>query len=84
MEAPDTVYFSYDTKIAKNVTIQPNVYFGPKVEIKDNVVLRSFSYLDNVKIDQNVLIGPYARIRDGVNIKKNSKIGNFVEIKKSM
>ncbi len=83
MEAPDTVYFSYDTKIAKNVIIQPNVYFGPEVEIKDNVVLRSFSYLDNVKVSQNVLIGPYARIRDGVNIKKNSKIGNFVEIKKS-
>ena len=83
MQAPDTVYFSYDTKIGKNVIIQPNVYFGPAVEIKDDVVLRSFSYLDNVKVDKNVLIGPYARIRDGVIIKKNSKIGNFVEVKKS-
>ncbi len=83
MEAPKTVYFSYDTKIGKNVIIQPNVYFGTGVNIKDGVILRSFSYLDNVVVYDEALIGPYARIRDGVQIKKNSKIGNFVEIKKS-
>ncbi len=83
MQAPETVYFSYDTRIGKNVIIQPNVYFGQAVNIKDGVTIRSFSYLDNVIVFNDALIGPYARIRDGVRIKKNSKIGNFVEIKKS-
>ncbi len=83
MQAPETVYFSYDTRIGKNVIIQPNVYFGQGVNIKDGVTIRSFSYLDNVIVFNDALIGPYARIRDGVRIKKNSKIGNFVEIKKS-
>ncbi len=83
MQAPDTVYFSYDTKIGKNVIIQPNVYLGPLVDIKNNVILRSFSYLENVKVFNNVTIGPFTRIRDGVEIKDDSKVGNFVEIKKS-
>jgi len=83
MEAPQTVFFSYDTKIGKNVTIQPNVYFGPSVSINNDVIIKSFSYLENVKVDNNVAIGPFSRIRDGVDIKSNAKIGNFVEIKKS-
>ncbi len=83
MQAPETIYFSYDTKIGQNVTIQPNVYFGLKVEIKNNVLLKSFCHLDNVKVESNVIIGPFARIRDGVQINEHSKIGNFVEIKKS-
>ena len=83
MEAPETIFFSYDTQIGKDVTIQPNVYFGLEVKIKDRVTLRSFSYLDNVIVSNDTVIGPYARIRDGVEIKENSRIGNFVEIKKS-
>ena len=83
MVAPETIFFSYDTQIGKDVTIQPNVYFGLEVKIKDRVTLRSFSYLDNVIVSNDSVIGPYARIRDGVEIKENSKIGNFVEIKKS-
>ncbi len=83
MQDPDTVYFSFDTKIGTNVNIQPNVYFGKSVTIKNGVILRSFSYLDNVKVNENVTIGPFARIRDGVEIEEDSKVGNFVELKKS-
>ena len=83
MEAPETVFFSQDTQIGKNVIIQPNVYFGPAVKVKNRVTLRSFSYMDNVIVSNGSVIGPYARIRDGVEIKENTKIGNFVEIKKS-
>ena len=83
INAPETVFFSQDTEIGKNVIIQPNVYFGPAVKIKNGVTLRSFSYLDNVIVSNDSVIGPYARIRDGVEIRENSKIGNFVEIKKS-
>ena len=83
MEEPESVFFSYDTVIGKNVEIEPNVYFGKSVNLRDKVLVRSFSYLDNVKVYENVTIGPFARIRDGVEIKDHSKIGNFVEIKKS-
>ena len=83
IESPENVFFSYDTKIGKGVTIQPNVYFGPSVTIKNRVVIRSFSYLDHVKINDNVTVGPFARIRDEVEVEENSKIGNFVEIKKT-
>ena len=74
MVAPETIFFSHDTQIGKDVIIQPNVYFGLKVKIKDRVTLRSFSYLDNVIVSNDSVIGPYARIRDGVVIKENSKI----------
>ncbi len=83
MQAPETVYFSYDTKIGTNVTIEPNVFFGPSVEIKNDVYIKSFCYFDNVKINNFVTIGPFSRIRDGVEIKNEAKVGNFVEIKKS-
>ena len=81
---PDTIYFSNDTKIGKNVTIEPFVVFGSKVKIGDNVNIKSFSHLENCKIENKVEIGPYARIRPGVILKEGSKIGNFVEIKKSV
>ena len=83
MIAPDTVFFSYDTKIGKNVVIEPYVVISKKVKIGNNVNISSFSHLEGVTIDNNVNIGPYARIRPGVIIKSGSKIGNFVEIKKS-
>ena len=81
---PETIYFSKDTKIGKNVVIEPYVVFGPKVKIGNNVTIKSFSHLENCKVENKVDIGPYARIRPGVILKEGSKIGNFVEIKKSI
>ena len=80
---PNTVYFSKDTKIGKNVTIEPYVVIGSKVKIGNDVNVKSFSHLENCKIENKVEIGPYARIRPGTTLKEGSKIGNFVEIKKS-
>ena len=83
MIGPETIYFSKDTKIGKNVTIDPYVVFGSKVKIGNNVTIKSFSHLENCKVENKVEIGPYARIRPGVLLKEGSKVGNFVEIKKS-
>tara|TARA_B100000965_G_scaffold204796_1_gene170985 strand:- start:144 stop:761 length:618 start_codon:yes stop_codon:yes gene_type:complete len=83
MIAPETIFFSNDTKIGKNVVIEPYVVISKNVKIGNNVTISSFSHLEGVKIDNNVKIGPYARIRPGVILKSGSKIGNFVEIKKS-
>ena len=83
MKGPETVFFSKDTKIGKNVEIEPYVVFADKVQIGNNVKILSFSHLEGVKIDNNVSIGPYARLRPGTKIKSGSKIGNFVEVKKS-
>ena len=83
MVAPDTVFFSKDTKIGKNVSIDPYVVFGQKVKIQNNVKIFSFSHIENVKIENNVSVGPYARLRPGTVLKSGSRIGNFVEIKKS-
>ena len=84
MIAPETIFFSKDTKIGKNVTIEPYVVIGSKVKIGNNVIIKSFSHLENCKIENKVEIGPYARIRPGTTLKEGSKIGNFVEIKKSI
>ena len=83
MSGPDTIFFSNDTKIGKSVIIEPYVVIGSKVKIGNNVVIKSFSHLENCKIENSVEIGPYARIRPGTTLKKGSKVGNFVEIKKS-
>ena len=83
MIAPETIYFSKDTKIGKNVTIEPYVVFGSKVKIGNGAIIKSFSHLENCKVENKVEIGPYARIRPGTILKEGSKIGNFVEIKKS-
>jgi UDP-N-acetylglucosamine diphosphorylase/glucosamine-1-phosphate N-acetyltransferase len=83
MIGPETIFFSKDTKIGKNVIIEPYVVIGQKVKIGNNVIIKSFSHLENCKIENKVDIGPYARIRPGVVLKSGSKIGNFVEIKKS-
>ena len=84
MIGPETIFFSKDTKIGKNVIIEPYVVIGQKVKIGNNVTIKSFSHLENCKIENKVDIGPYARIRPGVVLKSGSKIGNFVEIKKSI
>ena len=83
MLGSETIYFSKDTKIGKNVTIEPYVVFGSKVTIGNNVVIKSFSHLEKCKIENKVELGPYARIRPGTTIKQGAKVGNFVEIKKS-
>ena len=84
MIGPETIFFSEDTKIGKNVTINPYVVIGMKVKVGNNVIINSFSHLENCKIENKVDIGPYARIRPGSILKEGSKIGNFVEIKKSI
>jgi len=83
MIGSETIFFSKDTKIGKNVTIEPYVVFGLKVKIGNNVNIKSFSHLENCKVENKVDIGPYARIRPGAILKEGSKVGNFVEIKKS-
>ena len=84
MLGPETIFFSNDTRIGKNVTIEPYVVFGKKVKIGNNVIIKSFSHLESCKVENKVEIGPYARIRPNVILKEGSRIGNFVEIKKSI
>jgi len=83
MIGPETIFFSKDTKIGKNVTINPYVVIGPKVKIGNNVTINSFSHLEDCKIKNKVEVGPYARLRSGTILEEGSKIGNFVEVKKS-
>ncbi|MBT6448996.1 MAG: UDP-N-acetylglucosamine pyrophosphorylase [Flavobacteriaceae bacterium] len=83
MAGPETIFFSNDTKIGKNVTIEPYVVIGKNVKIGNNVIIKSFSHLESCKIENKVEIGPYARIRPNTILKEGSKIGNFVEVKKS-
>ena len=84
MPGPETIFFSNDTKIGKNVTIEPYVVIGKNVKIGNNVIIKSFSHLESCKIENKVEIGPYARIRPDTILKEGSKIGNFVEVKKSI
>ena len=84
MIAPDTVFFSKNTKIGKNVTIEPYVVIADNVTVGDNVKILSFSHLEGVKIENNINVGPYARLRPGTVLKSGSKVGNFVEVKKSI
>ena len=83
LQAPETIFLSTDTTFGKNVTIEPYVVIGPKVKIGNNVLIKSFSHIERTLIKKNVLVGPYARLRTGTVLQSGSKIGNFVEIKKS-
>ena len=84
MTGPETIFFSSDTKIGKNVIIEPYVVIRSKVKIGNNVIIKSFSHLEKCKIENKVEIGPYARIRPDTILMEGSKIGNFVEVKKSV
>ena len=84
MIAPETVFFSKNTKIGKNVIIDPYVVISDNVSLGSNVRILSFSHLEGVKIENNVNVGPYARLRPGTILKSGSKVGNFVEVKKSI
>ena len=79
----ETIFFSKDTKIGKNVIIEPYVVIGSNVRIGNNVIIKSFSHLESCKIENKVEIGPYSRIRPYTILKEGSKVGNFVEIKKT-
>ena len=83
MVAPETVFLSKDTVFGKNVRIEPYVIIGSKVKIGNNVIIHSFSHIENSIIKNKVTVGPYARIRPGTILEDNSKVGNFVEIKNS-
>jgi len=82
--APETVWFAYDTQIGRDVTIEPNVVFGPGVTVADRVVIHAFSHLEGAEILSGADIGPYARLRPGARIEQGAKVGNFVEIKKAV
>ena len=81
--APDTVFFSFDTKLGKDVVIEQNVVFAPGVSIADNAHIRAFSHLEGASVAEGCVVGPYARLRPGTELEANVKIGNFVETKKA-
>ena len=83
MTGPETIFFSEDTKIGKRVVIEPYVVIGSNVKIGNNVIIKSFSHLESCNIKNKVEIGPFARIRPNTILNEGSKVGNFVEIKKS-
>ena len=84
MVGPETIFFSNDTQIGKNVIIEPYVVIGSKLKIGNNGVIKSFSHLESCQIENKVEVGPYARIRPNTILKEGSKVGNFVEVKKSV
>jgi bifunctional UDP-N-acetylglucosamine pyrophosphorylase/glucosamine-1-phosphate N-acetyltransferase len=81
--APETVWFAHDTKLGRDVLIEPNVFFGPGVSISDNVKIRATSHIEGAIIGEGCEIGPFARLRPGTVLEENAKIGNFVETKKA-
>ncbi|WP_164662003.1 bifunctional UDP-N-acetylglucosamine diphosphorylase/glucosamine-1-phosphate N-acetyltransferase GlmU [Tropicibacter sp. Alg240-R139] len=82
--APETAHFAYDTKLGRDVLIEPNVVFGPGVVVEDGVELRAFSHLEGCHVGQGSIVGPYARLRPGSDLAEGVKIGNFVETKNAV
>ncbi|KKC39431.1 bifunctional N-acetylglucosamine-1-phosphate uridyltransferase/glucosamine-1-phosphate acetyltransferase [Devosia epidermidihirudinis] len=83
LKDPSSVWFSYDTEIARDVTIEPNVVFGPGVVIEEGAVIHAFSHLEGAHVGRNASVGPFARLRPEANLGEGAKVGNFVEIKKA-
>ena len=81
---PESVYFHFDTKIGAGTAIEPNVFFGPGVEIAGNVTIKAFCHFEGVKIESGTTIGPFARLRLGAHIEEDVRIGNFVEVKNTI
>jgi bifunctional UDP-N-acetylglucosamine pyrophosphorylase/glucosamine-1-phosphate N-acetyltransferase len=79
--APETVFFSADTEIGRDVAIEPHVVFGPGVVIEDGAIIHSFSHLEGARVGKGVSVGPFARLRPGANLQEGARVGNFVEIK---
>jgi bifunctional UDP-N-acetylglucosamine pyrophosphorylase/glucosamine-1-phosphate N-acetyltransferase len=80
---PESVWFAYDTKLGRDVTVEPHVVFGPGVEIADGATIKAFSHIDGAIIGMRASIGPFARIRPGTRLADRTKVGNFVELKKA-
>ena len=78
---PDTVWFAADTRLGRDVTIEPNVVFGPGVTVGNNVRIRAFSHLEGARTAPGAIVGPFARLRPGAAIETDAHIGNFVEVK---
>jgi bifunctional UDP-N-acetylglucosamine pyrophosphorylase/glucosamine-1-phosphate N-acetyltransferase len=81
--APDTVFLSADTRLGRDVVVEPNVVFGPGVSVADNVRIRSFSHLDGATIGEGAIVGPFARLRPGAVLEAKVHVGNFVEVKET-
>ena len=84
LRAPDTVFFSYDTELANDVTVEPNVVFGPGVSVARGATIKAFSHLEGSSVGEDCSVGPFARLRPGAVLKRGAKVGNFVEIKKAV
>ena len=84
LRAPETVFFSYDTELAEDVTVEPNVVFGPGTSVASGATIRAFSHLEGARVGEGCEVGPYARLRPGAVMEKGSKVGNFVEMKKAV
>ena len=82
--APETVWFAYDTKVGRDVLIEPNVFFGPGVSIADRATIRANSHIEGASVGEGAEVGPFARLRPGAVLGEKSKIGNFVEVKKAV
>ena len=82
--APETVFFSWDTRLGRDVTVEPNVVFGPGVEVADNVVVHAFSHLEGARLASGTSVGPFARLRPGAVLEEGAKVGNFVEMKQAV
>jgi len=80
---PATAFFSFDTSIGRDVTIEPNVYIGPGVTIADNVTVKAFSHLEGAHMGKGAIVGPFARLRPGANLGEEARIGNFCEVKQA-
>ncbi|AQR75509.1 bifunctional UDP-N-acetylglucosamine diphosphorylase/glucosamine-1-phosphate N-acetyltransferase GlmU [Sphingomonas sp. LM7] len=82
--APETVWFAHDTRLGRDVLVEPNVFFGPGVEVADKVTIHAFSHIEGAQIASGAVVGPYARLRPGTVLGEDAKVGNFVEIKKAV
>jgi bifunctional UDP-N-acetylglucosamine pyrophosphorylase/glucosamine-1-phosphate N-acetyltransferase len=80
---PESVWFAYDTKLGRDVTVEPHVVFGPGVEVADGATIKAFSHIEGAIIGARAAIGPFARIRPGTSLADGTKVGNFVELKKA-
>ena len=81
LQAPETVFFSFDTHLGRDVVVEPHCVFGPGTVVADGAVIHAFSHLQGARVEEGANVGPFARLRPGAVLGPNSKVGNFVEIK---
>lgn len=84
LTAPETVFFSHDTELGRDVVVEPNVVFGPGVAVASGARIRAFSHLEGARVAEGAIVGPYARLRPGADIGPDAHIGNFVEVKNAV